>query len=468
MRTSPSTEYVPEWARRAVFYHIYPLGFFNAPRENSGRSAAVPRLSSLREYYDHLVGLGITALYIGPLFESGSHGYDTTDYFTVDRRLGDTRLLQQIVEELHERGIRVILDGVFNHTGREFFAFRDIREHGRESRYKDWYTINWGADSEFGDGFSYESWQGHQILPALNLKNRDVREYLFEVCRLWLGEVGTDGWRLDVAFEISPDFWWEFRRVCKGIRPDCFLVGELFGGDYRTWVAPDLLDSGTDYQVHKALWSSFNDRNFWELKASLERAMHPEWGVFRDLHMMQFLGNHDVHRIASQLRDRSHVFPAMIILLTIPGIPCLYYGDEVGMTGKVGGPEDDYAVRKPMPELDAEWPDTERNLYREISRLVALRKVHPSLIYGRIAILGAADTTFSFLREHPREVAVVAINGGDQVASLQIPVGEEGIPDGLRFRDALDVDTSEVVVSGGMLTIEELHPGWGRVLIAER
>lgn len=467
MRTPQSIDSVPEWARRAVFYHIYPLGFFNAPRHNGGRMAATPRLANLRNYYDHLLGLGVTALYIGPLFESGTHGYDTIDYFSVDRRLGDNNLFGQLVDELHERGLRVMLDGVFHHTGRGFFAFQDVCQHGRESRYKDWYLINWGADSHYHDGFSYECWEGHQALPRLNLNNPEVREYLFSIARMWLGDVGIDGLRLDVAHQVSPDFWWEFRRVCKQAKPDCFLVGELLGGDYRTWVAPDLLDSGTDYQLYKALWSSFNDRNFWELKAVLERAQHPEWGVFRDLQLLTFLGNHDVNRIGSQLADPRYVYPALILLLTLPGIPCLYYGDEVGMTGRVDGSEGDYAVRQPMPAPDDPWPNADRSLYRETSKLVQLRKAHPSLTYGRFAPLETGYQVFSFLRQHTREVAVVVINAGDQTVQLQIPVGREGIPDGTVFRDEMDDTRPTFQVSGGKLTIDALYPGWGRVLIAE-
>ncbi len=467
MRYPDQTGWVPEWARRAVFYHIYPLGFFNAPRENGGRSATVPRLAGLRNYYEHLSGLGVSALYLGPLFESGTHGYDTIDYRRVDRRLGDNALLAELVRELHERGMRVILDGVFHHTGREFFAFQDLRERQRDSAYREWYLVDWKGESDYGDGFAYQSWEGHQALPRLNLDHEPVRDYLFEVARQWLGEVGIDGWRLDVAQQISPAFWWEFRRVCKETRSDCFLVGELLGGDYRTHVAPDLLDSGTDYQLYKALWSALNHGNFWELKAVLERAMHPEWGLYRDLHLLTFLGNHDVTRIGSLLKDPRHVYVAQILLLTLPGIPCLYYGDEIGMQGRiVEDPRRDDEVRRPMPAPHDVWPDRERALYREIARLTALRREHPALIYGRYAALETGNTVFSYLRQHPRESAVVAVNAGREPESLTIPVGREGIPDGVLFHDTLDAERPAYHVSGGALTVEQVHPGWGRVLIS--
>lgn len=464
MRVPESREWVPEWVRRAVFYHIYPLGFLDAPPENNGRSAAVPRLAGLGRWYDHITGLGVTALLLGPIFESSTHGYDTIDYFQIDRRLGDLALFKQIIAELHERGIRAIVDVAFHHTGREFFAFKDLCARGRESQYKDWYSVNWGADSPYHDGFDYACWEGHHALPRLNLSNPATRHYVLEVARMWLGDIGIDGFRLDVAYLLPADFLWELRRVCKEVRPDSFLLGELLGGDYRSWVAPDLLDAGTDYQLHKALWSSLNDRNMWELKAVIERAYHPEWGVFKDLSLLTFLGNHDVSRIRSQLKQGRHVYAALILLLTLPGIPCLYYGDEVGM--KARKEDGDAALRQPMPLPDANWPNTDRSLYRITAKLVGLRKAHPALAYGQVMPLEVGYTAFSFLRQHPRETAVIAINAGDEATRLEIPVGREGVPDGVVFHDVLDDAQPTYVVQGGMLTVEKVFPGWGRILIA--
>lgn len=457
-------EWIPAWARSAVFYHIYPLGFFGAPPVNNRQSSISPRLAELPNWYDHITGLGATAIYFGPIFESATHGYDTIDYFRVDRRLGDITIFQQVVEELHARGLRVIVDGVFHHTGRDFFAFQDVRRHKRDSEYKDWYYINWGADSEFGDGFAYDSWEGHQTLPRLNLSNPATRKYIFEVARMWLGDHHLDGWRLDVSHQIDPDFWWEFRRVCKAINPDCFLLGEMFGGDLRTWVAPDLLDSGTNYQLYKAIWRSLNEDNLWELKAVMERASHSEWGVFKELSLLNFLSNHDVTRILSQLKDPRLLFPALILLFTVPGIPCIYYGDEVGMAGTPGS--DDRGVRQPMPLPHEEWPDQEHAIYREIARLAAVRREHPALLYGSFAALETGYTVFSFLRQHSRERAVVALNSGDQAAPLTIPVGREGVPDGVTFRDVLDPAHSVFTVQSGNLVVDQLWPYWGRILIA--
>ncbi|MBN1430356.1 MAG: alpha-amylase [Anaerolineae bacterium] len=462
---APQIEWIPNWARNAIFYHIYALGFFGAPPVNNQQSSITPRLAELPNWYDHIADLGVTAIHLGPIFESISHGYDTIDYFRIDRRLGDTLLFRQIVDELHGRGIRIILDGVFHHTGRSFFAFQDICQHKRDSEYVNWYYINWGADSQYGDGFAYDCWEGHQALPRLNLDNPDTRHYIFEVTKMWLGDYGLDGWRLDVAHQISPDFWWEFRRVSKSVNPECFLLGEVFSGDLRTWVAPDLLDSGTNYPLYKAIWSALNESNFWEIKAVMERAAHPEFGVFKDLALLNFLGNHDVNRILSQLSDPRLLYPALIFQFTVPGIPCIYYGDEVGMEGVAGG--DNQGVRQPMPLPQEEWPDRERAIYREMIRLVGIRKEHPALLYGSFAALETGYTVLSFLRQHIREQAVVVLNSGDKIAALTAPVGREGIPDGVVFRDMLDPAQPVFTVQSGNLVIDQVYPFWGRILIAE-
>jgi cyclomaltodextrinase len=462
---APQIDWIPAWVRDAIFYHIYALGFLGAPAANNQQGSITPRLAELPNWYDHISGLGVNAIHLGPIFESSTHGYDTVDYFRIDRRLGDTSLFRQIVDELHDRGMHIIIDGVFHHTGRDFFAFQDICQRGRGSEYADWYYINWGANSQYDDGFAYDCWEGHQQLPRLNLANPATRNYIFEVARMWLGDYQVDGWRLDVAHQISPDFWWEFRRVCKSANSECFLLGEVFNGDLRTWVAPDLLDSGTNYPLYKAIWSALNEDNFWELKAVMERAAHPEWGVFKDLALLTFLDNHDVNRILSQLKDPRLLYPALIFMLTTPGIPCHYYGDEVGMTGLAGG--DNQAVRQPMPLPSEEWPDTERAIYREMAHLAAIRMGHPALRYGSYVALETGYTVYSYLRQYGHERAVVVLSSGDAVSSLAIPVGREGVPDGAMFRDVLDTEQPVFTVQGGNLMLDRIYPHWGRILISE-
>ncbi|KAK3269464.1 hypothetical protein CYMTET_22097 [Cymbomonas tetramitiformis] len=271
---------LPEWAENAVFYQLYPLGFFGAPTLNDLAPTPVPRLAKLREYYGYFKDLGVTAVYFSPLFESDTHGYDTADYFQIDRRMGDVALFKEIVDELHSHGMRVVLDGVFNHTGRRHPAFVDVMEKGPHlSEYANWYTVGARPDDYEGwceipdeeHGFSYDCWEGHAMLPKLNHAEPAVREHIFEVARFWLKEIGVDGWRLDVAHEMSPDFWREFRTVCMEANPDCLLVGEMIHGNYNNWVGNDRLHSGTNYQLSRAIWHSVLTQNFDELSCALLR-----------------------------------------------------------------------------------------------------------------------------------------------------------------------------------------------------
>jgi len=449
--------WAPAWARRAVFYHINPFGFLGAPPKNDLSGPVEPRLADLRAWYDHITGLGIDAICLGPVFQSLSGGRDVVDYLTVDRRLGDVDLLKQIVSELHERGVRVILDGGFHHTSRTFFAFRDLCHHKRDSRYAEWYLVDWSADGGHHDGFSYACGEENEELPRLNLDNADVRRHIFDAARYWLGEVGVDGWRLASAYDISPGFWWEFRRVCKTTRPDCFLLGELMHGDYRAHVAPDLLDSGTNYEGSVAVARSLVERSYCELQAVSERAWHSEWGVYKDLVLINSLGSGDTPRILAQVKEAAHVYPALIYLMTAPGIPCLYYGDEVGLRG------DPHA---PMPAPDSEWPDRERGLYDMMRRLIAIRKNHPALMFGDFSALAADDPAFAYLRRLDAHCAVIILNAGDRPAGLDLFVGEAGIPDGAVFYDALDEGHPEFRVRSGMLYVDSIPSAFGQILVA--
>ena len=265
-----NTSVLPEWANDAVFYQIFPLGYFGAPTVNDQKSAMVPRLKQIRDHYKHFQELGIDAVYFSPLFESGTHGYDTFDYFEIDRRLGDVKLFKQVVKELHEIGIKVVLDGVFNHTGKGHFAFQDLMKNGAsDSEFANWYHVGvrrWDyegwCDAKTGSSFSYDCWEGHPVLPRLNLKEPAVRNHIFDIAKFWLEEVGIDGWRLDVAHEIEPDFWREFRSVCDSVDKDALLVGEMIHGNYNDWVGHDRLHSGTNYQMSHATWHSLNEHNY--------------------------------------------------------------------------------------------------------------------------------------------------------------------------------------------------------------
>jgi len=426
----------PEWFDQGLMYQIYPLGtpgtggggfFGGVPATNDGVSSPTQKILNLRKWYTHLKELGVTSIYFSPLFESETHGYDTIDYFSIDRRVGDLESFKTIVRELHELGIKVILDGVFNHTGRGFFAFQALLKAGKnwaKSEYKDWYFIAEG-NSTFGDPFAYRSWEGHEELPELNVENAQVREHLFKVAKFWLGEVGVDGWRLDVAHELPPSFWRDFRTVCTEANPEHVLLGEVIHGDYNTWVGPTkgLLHSGTNYQLSKALWSSLKEHNFWELDSAIQRDLM----LYREMSLVNFLSNHDVARVATQLEDEPLLNKlAHFMLLTFRGTPCIYYGDEVGVKGcKEDG---DAALRMKMVDPDVasgEWPAGGKELYDFIAKLVAFRNLHPALVCGAHQPLYHQNNEMVYARRTPdgSELLVIAVNSAAEHSHVEVAMG---------------------------------------------
>uniref|UniRef100_A0A7S1TFZ9 Glycosyl hydrolase family 13 catalytic domain-containing protein n=2 Tax=Compsopogon caeruleus TaxID=31354 RepID=A0A7S1TFZ9_9RHOD len=415
--TPPVSNDVPEWYREAIFYHIYPLGtpghggggfFGDVPERNDGYSDPIPRILELRAFYQHFHELGINAIYFSPMFESTSHGYDTSNFFEIDRRVGSLASFKVILAELHERGIRVCLDGVFNHTGRDHFAFQELLSAGdnwRSNPYREWYLIRRGSN-QFGDPFRYECWEGHQQLPRLNLDNPAVREHLFSAARFWLGEVGIDGWRLDVAHEIPTEFWVEFRKVCYSVRPDHVLIGELIHGDYNKWVGPKAgrLHSGTNYQLSKPIWSSLKDKNFFEFAHSLRYELQ----VYDDLCLLNFVSNHDVSRVASQLNDPSLVMLAYVLVFCTRGVPCVYYGDETGMRGNKN--DGDAALRRRMPRSQSEWEDPSGTICTAIASLAQLRKSWKTLAHGAMRCIQNTNEQLVIVRYDDNEFIVVALN----------------------------------------------------------
>lgn len=462
---------VPEWAENAVFYQIFPLGFFGAPSLNIGDEAPmVPRLALITKHLDYMQSLGVTVAYFSPLFESDTHGYDTADYFQIDRRLGDVDLFKKIVKQCHARGLKVVLDGVFNHTGRRHFAFLDLAEKGPDkSAYANWYHVGARPDDyegycsvTLGDhGFSYDCWEGHAMLPRLNLAEPAVREHIFEAARYWLTEIGIDGWRLDVAHEISPDFWYDFRRVCLEAAPDCLLVGEMIHGNYNNWVSNDHLHSGTNYQLSRAIWNSLNEQNYDELMTALLR----EDKLYRGLTLMNFLGNHDVARLASTLIEPKHFVHANATMMLLPGMPCLYYGDELGMEGRPGEGDDeacggDDAMRRPMlsAEPDETWPESAPWRLEVTRKLAKIKRTVPAFATGVMDVQRCVftPTTFIFIRETPEQKAVVVLNSAPHDAE---PWPECEVPpsmakEGAIFKDIYNEDMAPVTVTNGMLYVE--------------
>ena len=253
-----------KWYESAVFYHIYPVGYFGCPRQNDQTSEPTHKLLKLIDDIPHIKELGCNAIYFGPVFESVAHGYDTIDYKTIDRRLGTNEDFKKVCDALHENGIKVVLDGVFNHVGRDFTEFRDVREHKLGSGKKDWFHVREG-NSCYNDGFYYEGWEGHYELVKLNLFNPDVKQYIKDVIAGWKEEFGIDGLRLDVAYCLDQNFLRELRGHCKWLSEDFFLLGETLHGDYNMWMNDHMLDSVTNYECYKGLFSSFNDMNMFEI-----------------------------------------------------------------------------------------------------------------------------------------------------------------------------------------------------------
>ena len=309
-----------KWYNEAVFYHMYPLGMTGAPKENK-EPETVHRLRELFPWIDHLKEIGVTAIYIGPLFESSTHGYDTKDYKKVDRRLGDNEDFKEFVRLAHENGIRVVVDGVFNHTGREFFAFQDIQKNREHSPYCSWYKgVNFGWNSPYNDGFGYEAWRNCFELVNLNLYEQAVRDYLFDVIHFWITEFDIDGIRLDCADCLTFDFMKEMRYRTGQWKEDFWLMGEVIHGDYARWVNDEMLHSTTNYELHKGLYSGHNDHNYFEIAHTIRRQFDDNGGIYRGRTLYSFVDNHDVDRLMSKLNNKDHIREVYTLLYTLPGI----------------------------------------------------------------------------------------------------------------------------------------------------
>ncbi|MCI8649351.1 MAG: DUF1653 domain-containing protein [Anaerotruncus sp.] len=396
-----------DWIRKAIFYHIYPLGFCGAPAQNNW-DAPVMRIEKLVEWIPHLRSMNINALYLGPVFESSEHGYDTRDYFTIDRRLGDNATFKEVCRQLHENGIRIVLDGVFNHVGREFWAFRDVQEKKQGSAYCTWFhNLNFGGGSPMGDPFWYEGWSGHYNLVKLNLRNPQVVQHLLDAVGMWIDEFGIDGLRLDAADCVDLDFFRQLRGFVRSKRPDFWLMGEIIHGDYNRWANPDMLDSVTNYECRKGLYSSHNDHNYFEIAYSLNRQFGGNGGIYRGLCLYNFADNHDVHRLASVLKEPEHQKNIYTLLYTMPGVPSIYYGSEWGVKGMQQKGSD--AQLRPCLEL-GRIPDADESLLRHLQKLGKIRAGLPALQFGGYDQCMVKNEQFAFRRTDGSNQAYVALN----------------------------------------------------------
>lgn len=419
------------WYEEAIFYHIYPLGLTGAPTENA-YGKPEHRLLELLPWVSHIAKLGFTGLYIGPLFESVGHGYETTDYRKLDSRLGTNEDLKQFVSACHEQGIRVILDGVFNHTGRDFFAFQDIKANRENSRYKDWYcNVNFGGNNSYGDGFSYENWGGYDLLVKLNQRNPEVRDYICDVMEFWVSEFDIDGIRLDAADVLDFEFMKALRQKADMLKPDFWLMGEVIHGDYTRWVNQQTLHSVTNYQLHKALYSGHNDHNYFEIAHTVKYLQEKFAGRLQDFHLYNFVDNHDVERIYTKLTDKAHMTPVHILLYTLPGVPSVYYGSEFGIAGK----KERYSDVSLRPALSLKDFEEALNghgqmgqLVRLIARLGEVRKSVKALSFGDFKELMLTNRQYAFCRDYMGESVIVAVNNDAGSVGVRLPVPSKRVP----------------------------------------
>ena len=392
------------WAYESVFYQIYPLGFCGAPFENDG--VQTHKIKKVEEWIPHMKKLGINAIYFSPVFESDTHGYNTRDYKKIDVRIGTNEDFKEVCEKLHESGIRVVLDGVFNHVGRGFYQFQDVLKNRENSPYLNWFHINLGGNSNYNDGLWYEGWEGNYDLVKLNLQNGEVVNHILDAVQYWINEFDIDGLRLDVAYCLDENFVRTLRSFTTERKADFFLLGEMLHGDYNRLMNDSMLHSATNYECYKGLYSSFNSMNMFEINHSLLRQFGPEnWTLYKGKHLLSFADNHDVTRVASILSNEKHLPLIYAMCFGMPGIPCVYYGSEWGT--KADKSQGDPALRPCFEQ--PEWNE----LSEFISKLAEAKKNSEALNYGsfRSVLLTNRQCIFERASEHER--VLVAINADE-------------------------------------------------------
>lgn len=403
------------WAYESVFYQIYPLGFCGAPYENDG--VLEHRILKVKDWIPHMKKLGINAIYFSPIFESDTHGYNTRDYRRIDVRLGTNEDFKEVCDALHENDIKVVLDGVFNHVGRGFGPFQDVVKNREHSAYINWfYRIALDGNSNYNDGLWYEGWEGNYDLVKLNLKNEEVIRYLLDSVKQWIDEFDIDGLRLDVAYSLDEGFVRRLHDFTAGLKPDFYLLGEMLHGDYNRLMNDAMLHSATNYECYKGLYSSFNSMNMFEIVHSLLRQFGPEnWTLYRGKHLLSFVDNHDVTRVASILSNEKHLPLIYAMMYGMPGIPCVYYGSEWGAKAKKE--EGDPALRACFER--PEWNE----LSDFISRLNEAKKNSEALNYGAFRSVLLTNRQCIFERKSEHERVLVAINADSEAFTAHFDAG---------------------------------------------
>lgn len=415
----------PEWVQDAVFYQIFPDRFCNGDPANDplevrpwdecphSNSYFGGDLLGVLEKLDYLQELGITALYLTPIFEAPSnHKYDTEDYFQVDPTFGGNQALRELVEELHRRGIRIILDGVFNHCGETHPFFQDVIRQGRRSPYWDWFTIS-GDRPEKIPELNYAAWAGAPSLPEWNHCNPKVREYLLAVVRHWLREYGIDGWRLDTVEYLPPDFVREVYQATKQENPDAYLLGEVMGVA-TSWFKYGALDGVMHYKLWEALVHFFAE-GAWDAQkfASFVQAMWRSYPLENNFSCYTLLGSHDKPRFLTLCRgDKRRLILAVAFLFAFPGAPAIYYGDEIGMEG-----EEDPDCRRTFPWDESRWDAELRETFRTMIRI---RHETQTLRKGEPRFVAAHNHLACLARTHQGEEILALFNASDRNEGLSL------------------------------------------------
>lgn len=440
---------MPDWIRDAVFWHVYPLGFLGAERQAFDTAEVTHRLARLEPWLDYAAELGATGLLLGPIFASSTHGYDTVDHFRIDPRLGDEGDFDALVRALKARRMRLVLDGVFNHVGRDFPAFRQVLQDGPRAPQVSWFRLSWPHGDAPGREPDYATFEGHRELPAFDHDNPAVADHVADVMTRWLDR-GADGWRLDAAYAVPPAFW---RTVLPRVRekhPEAWVFGEVIHGDYAEFVRDSGVDSVTQYEIYKAAWSALNDKNFFELAWAMKRH-----DALLDSFVPQtFLGNHDVTRLASRIVDGRHLPHALAILFTLAGTPSIYAGDEQAFRGvKEDRPGGDDAVRPAFPPTPEGLAPYGRPVFELHRSLIALRHRHPWLHRARAVPVALANETLVYEARGDGGRLVVALSVAERDVSLAAP----------QARDVL-AGTARVDKSGTAAAQVRLPPhGWAIV-----
>lgn len=472
MSEQPTASNVPAWVKDAVFYQIFPDRFAKSERvlkpNNLQAWDSTPTnegykggdLYGVLEHLDHIQALGANAIYFTPIFASASnHRYHTADYYQVDPMLGGNQALRDLIDECHRRGMRVVLDGVFNHASRAFLPFNDILEHGPHSAYLDWFFIEgWPLSPYDGDKpANYVSWVGNRALPKFNTNNATVREYLMRVGEFWLREYQIDGWRLDVPFEITtPGFWQEFRQRVRTVNPEVYIVGEVWR-DARAWLQGDQFDAVMNYlftapviafTAGERVVAEMTEERSYEPYPALDapgfaRAIEALLGMYDWQHtqvQMNLLDSHDTARMLTLAQgDKASLRLATLFQMAYPGAPSIFYGDEIGLVGAL-----DPDSRRGMPWNTTEW---DHDLLDYFKRAIKLRHDHPVLRHGTIATVYAQGSVYAMARSSADETLLVVLNVAEDAAQVTLPV-RDYFGDGSRISSLFGPELSADVAEG--------------------